>query len=91
MSVSLDSARALYRAIRRLHRALPDVQRALGDRIVYDEWGAMSRALRAKRATTQQQTEFLRQWNAYAQTLLDSTLVRVVCKCNAVAVGSAKF
>ena len=52
------------------------MQRALGDRVVHDEWAAMRSALIAKRATPQQQTEFLRQWNCYAQTLLDHTLVR---------------
>ena len=73
---TLESVRALYIAIRRLHRTLPSVQRALGDRVVHDEWRAMSTALRGNKATPAQQTEFVRQWNAYAQTLLDTTLVR---------------
>ena len=76
MVASLESVRALYRAIRRLHRTLPSVQRALGDRVVHDEWRAMSSALRRNKATPVQQAEFVRQWNAYAQTLLDTTLAR---------------
>jgi hypothetical protein len=77
MVASLESVRALYRAIRRLHRTLPSVQRALGDRVVKDEWQAMSSALRGNKATPVQQAEFVRQWNAYAQALLDTTLVRL--------------
>ena len=75
----MDSARSLLRTILRLHRELPALQRSLGDRVVHEEWSALSSALRRGKATPAQQQEFMGQWQQYALALRGGAAVRAQC------------